>query len=179
MDNIVAENSSRRSFFHMASAAAFAGLGLSDGSLLAPAAEPGGGSTGGASFQAFAAQELQSDIDALKASPGNKSLIRGKNFTLILICESASSGKEFEWHEGRDHIFQIIDGATEFELGGAPNSARKVQPGEWLAPESVGAVRLMLEKGDLLVIPRGTPHRRSTAKSATLLLISPQGTANG
>jgi mannose-6-phosphate isomerase-like protein (cupin superfamily) len=35
---------------------------------------------------------------------------------------------------------------------------------------------LTLKKGDMLTIPRGTPHRRTTAESVTLLLISPQGT---
>jgi len=28
----------------------------------------------------------------------------------------------------------------------------------------------------MLVIPRGTPHKRSTAESVTLILISPLGT---
>jgi uncharacterized protein YjlB len=30
-------------------------------------------------------------------------------------------------------------------------------------------------KGDMLVLPRGTPHRRSTEDSVTFILISPYG----
>ncbi len=37
---------------------------------------------------------------------------------------------------------------------------------------------MTLKKGDMLVIPRGTPHRRSTEGSVTLTLISPMGTAS-
>jgi len=32
------------------------------------------------------------------------------------------------------------------------------------------------QQGDMLVIPRGTPHKRSTAGTVTFTLISPQGT---
>jgi uncharacterized protein YjlB len=96
---------------------------------------------------------------------------------MVLTTETAKSAKEFEWHEGRDHVLQIIDGATVYEVGGAPKDGRNTKPGEWLAPVSEGAATLSLKKGDMLVIPRGTPHKRSTAESVTFLLISPMGTA--
>jgi len=35
---------------------------------------------------------------------------------------------------------------------------------------------VLLGKGDILVLPRGTPHKRSTEDSVTLYLISPYGT---
>jgi mannose-6-phosphate isomerase-like protein (cupin superfamily) len=35
----------------------------------------------------------------------------------------------------------------------------------------------MLKKGDMLIIPRGTPHKRSTAGTVTLTLVSPMGSA--
>jgi uncharacterized protein YjlB len=89
----------------------------------------------------------------------------------------AKSAKEFEWHEGRDHLLQILDGSTVYEVGGTPKDGRNTKPGEWLAPAAVGAATLTLKKGDMLVIPRGTLHRRSTAESVTFLLISPMGTA--
>ena len=34
---------------------------------------------------------------------------------------------------------------------------------------------MTLKKGDMLTIPRGTPHKRSTVDSVTLILISPSG----
>jgi mannose-6-phosphate isomerase-like protein (cupin superfamily) len=91
--------------------------------------------------------------------------------------EKAESAKEFEWHEGRDHVLQIIEGTTVVEVGGIPRDGRNIKPGEWLAPASEGAAAISLKKGDMLVIPRGTPHRRTTAGSVTILLISPMGSA--
>ena len=91
--------------------------------------------------------------------------------------ETAKSAKEFEWHEGRDHILLVLDGETVYQVGGTPKGAHSIGPGEWHAPEAVGATTLTLEKGDMLVIPRGTLHKRSTAGTATFMLISPQGSS--
>jgi quercetin dioxygenase-like cupin family protein len=103
----------------------------------------------------------------------NSNLVTAKNFTVSLGIETAKSAKEFEWHESRDHVMQILDGSTVYELGGTPKNARNIRPGEWLAPDSEGAASVTLNKGDLLVIPRGTPHRRSTAGTVTILLVAP------
>ncbi len=97
----------------------------------------------------------------------------------MLTTEEKKAGKEFEYHEGRDHIFHILDGTTKYELGGTPKGAHSTKPGEWLAPESEGAKTLTLNKGDMLVIPRGTPHKRTTDASVTLILISIEGQAKG
>jgi len=97
-------------------------------------------------------------------------------FSVILTVETAKNAKEFEWHEGRDHVLQIIEGSTVLEVGGTPRGAHSKGPGEWLAPVSEGATRIAMKKGDMLVIPRGTAHKRITADSVTLLLLSPMGT---
>ena len=131
------------------------------------------------SFQVFTAEALAGDAKALEASPGNNNLVTVKNFTVVLTTEMAKSAKEFEWHEGRDHVVQILDGTTMYEVGGTPREGRKTKPGEWLAPGSEGATTLTLKKGDMLTVPRGTPHKRSTAGSVTFLLISPMGTVAG
>ena len=72
-------------------------------------------------------------------------------------------------------MLQILDGSTVYEVGGTPKDGRTTKPGEWLAPASDGAATITLKKGDMLVIPRGTPHKRSTAESVTFTLISPMG----
>jgi mannose-6-phosphate isomerase-like protein (cupin superfamily) len=133
--------------------------------------------SGNPSFQLFSAAMLGDDIKALDAAPANSNLITDKTFVMILTVEKAKSAPEFEWHEGRDHVFHILDGSTVYELGGTPKGGHSTKPGEWLAPESDGATTVALSKGDVLVVRRGTPHRRKTADSVTLLLVSPQGTA--
>ncbi len=167
-------NEGRRNFLRTASIAAAAGLTLADTRLFAaPAAAEDAGSA--AAFQLFTDAALQEDVKALQAAPGNKSLMDGKILTIVVTVETAKSAKEFEWHEGRDHILQILDGSTVYELGGTPKNGHNIRPGEWLAPEAEGSTSVTLKKGDLLVIPRGTPHRRSTAGSVTFTLISTMG----
>jgi mannose-6-phosphate isomerase-like protein (cupin superfamily) len=101
--------------------------------------------------------------------------VQASTLTVVLTTEKTKSGAEFEWHEHRDHIFQILDGSTVYELGGTPKGAHSKAPGEWNSPESEGHQTVSLSKGDMLVVARGTPHRRITTGSVTLSLISPQG----
>jgi quercetin dioxygenase-like cupin family protein len=128
-------------------------------------------------FQVITAETIQNDVKTLQAVPGNKDLVTQKEFSVALTTETAHSAKEFEWHEGRDHILQVIDGTTVYELGGTPKDPHSTKSGEWLAPASDGAAIVTLHKGDMLIIPRGMPHKRSTAGSVTFTLISPSGVA--
>jgi mannose-6-phosphate isomerase-like protein (cupin superfamily) len=170
---------SRRTFLGTAPVAAAAGLTLANTSMLSAfAADHNAMPAFPAGIQLFTAQTIQDDIRVLQAKPGNNDLVEGTStpFSVILTVETAKTPKEFEWHEGRDHVLQIIEGSTVLEVGGTPVGGHSKGPGEWLAPGSEGAVSIALKKGDMLVIPRGTPHKRSTAESVTLLLISPMGT---
>ncbi len=167
-------NPTRRNFLRTASVAATAGLTLADSRLFAATAADQNTETPG-TFQLFSAATLQDDVKALEAAPGTKNLVDGKIFTVVVTAETAKSAKEFEWHEGRDHILHILDGTTVYEVGGKPKNGRNIKPGEWLAPEAEGATTLTLKKGDMLTIPRGTLHKRSTADTVTLMLISTMG----
>jgi mannose-6-phosphate isomerase-like protein (cupin superfamily) len=169
--------SSRRSFLRTAPLAAAAGFALTETSLLAqpsaPPPEP-------VPFQLFSADKLADAMKQLQSAPGNDNLFQPTElpFTIVLTTEEKKSAKEFEWHEGRDHILQILEGSTVYELGGTPQGAHNNKlPVEWLAPASAGATKLTLHKGDMLVIPRGTPHKRSTIDSVTFYLISTTGKA--
>jgi mannose-6-phosphate isomerase-like protein (cupin superfamily) len=173
------KNFSRRTFLGTAPVAAAAGLTLTNTSIFSVfAAQHDAMPALPAGIQLFTAQTIQDDIKALEAKPGSNVLVDGKTmpFSVQIQVEKATSAKEFEWHEGRDHVFHVLDGSTVFELGGTPKGGHSKGPGEWFAPASEGAASITLKKGDMLVIPRGTPHKRSTADSVTLLLISPMGT---
>jgi quercetin dioxygenase-like cupin family protein len=128
-------------------------------------------------FQLFTAAQLAEATGKLQAAPGNDNLFQPPSLplTIVLTTEDKKSAKEFEWHEGRDHIVQIVEGTTLYEVGGTPQGAHNTKPGEWLAPTSQNATTYTLHKGDMLVIPRGTPHKRSTATSVTFILISSSG----
>ncbi len=162
--------SSRRSFLRSAPLAAAAGFSLVQSSSAHAADAP-------EAFQVFTAQTLADDAKALADKPGNNNLVTDKNLLVVLTTETHKSAKDFEWHEGRDHVVQIVDGSTLYELGGTPRNGHTTRPGEWLAPACEGSKSILLSKGDLLVIPRGTPHKRSTEDSVTFILISGQTTA--
>jgi len=167
----------RRSFLRTAPLAA-ATLALADAAAQ-PAAQPVAQPAAPVAFHLFPAAELSDAARALLLKGGNHNLIDaapGLPCSLVLTTELAKSAKEFEWHDQRDHILLILDGSTVYELGGTPVTPRLTKPGEHLAPESTGATRMTLSKGDLLTIPRGTPHRRLTAASVTFYLFSPSGT---
>jgi mannose-6-phosphate isomerase-like protein (cupin superfamily) len=177
MENLALNNFSRRNFLRTAPVAAAAGLTLADATLFASHAA---GQTAmpavPAGFQLFTAQRIQDGMKALQAKPGNDNLFGSKECTVVLTTETNKSAKEFECHENRDHVLLILDGSTVYEVGGTPKDGRNTRPGEWLAPAAEGATKLTLKKGDMLVIPRGTLHKRSTAESVTLFLISSNGT---
>lgn len=166
MENMGVENRERRNFLQMAPVAALAGMGL-----LAQVAST---QSAAGKFEVITAESVEDAIKALQASPGNKTLYESSLLTLVMTSEKEKSAKEFEWHEHRDHVFHIIDGSTIYELGGTPKNAHSKGPGEWLAPESEGATMVELKQGEFLVIPRGTPHRRTTKESVLLALMSPQ-----
>lgn len=177
------KDQTRRNFFRTAPlAAAAVSLSLSDKSLFASATPSGAFQASGAesheSFQVFTAKTLDEVVHGVQADSGTKQLIGTKTtpFSITVNSETNKAAKEFEYHEHRDHIFQVIDGTTVYELGGTPQTPRSTGPGEWLAPNSEGFKSVTLRKGDMLIVPRGTPHRRRTAESVTLNLISIQST---
>jgi quercetin dioxygenase-like cupin family protein len=171
MDTDGLKNPDRRAFLVSATAAAVTGLVLadsapSDAQAGAQSAAQAGATPGPAGFQLITAETFLSDVKTLESSPGTNTLVTQNAFTV-------HSAKEFEWHEERDHILQVIDGTTVYELGGTPKDAHSQKSGEWLAPTSDGAAIVTLKKGDMLIIPRGMPHKRSTTDSVTFTLISP------
>jgi quercetin dioxygenase-like cupin family protein len=174
MRNAALKNPARRKFLRAAPAVAAAGFTLTRASLFDSSAGAQSASASALTFKLFKAAEIADDLKALEANPGNNNLVQEKTFTVVLTVEKTKSGAEFEWHEHRDHVFQILDGSTVYELGGTPKGAHSKAPGEWNAPESEGHATVNLSKGDMLVIARGTPHRRVTAESVTFSLISAQ-----
>jgi quercetin dioxygenase-like cupin family protein len=169
MESMEIENQERRRLLCALPMAAVAGLALADGSLLR-AQDAGSGDAG---FQVIDGQQVEDAVKSLEANPGNKILYESKTLSWMLTYEKAKTAKEFEWHEHRDHIFHILDGSTTYELGGTPQNTHSPKPGEWLAPSSDGAKTVTLSKGEFLVIPRGTPHRRTTKESVLFALIAP------
>jgi len=177
MSEIGIENPGRRSFLRAAPVAAAAGFALADASLFASPAAGAAPMSKHAKFQVISAAEIEKDVMNTVKKPGNATLVEEKGvcFSMVLTSEKDKTAPEFESHAHRDHIFQILEGSTVYEVGGTPKGGHMIAPGEWRGPEAAGATKITLHKGDRLIVPRGTPHKRSTAGTVTFTLISPEG----
>jgi mannose-6-phosphate isomerase-like protein (cupin superfamily) len=174
----MANMQTRRNFLWTAPLAAAVTLPLTDTLLHGSTASLEGGQAADAGphtpFQVFPASTIESMVKSLEAAPGAKDIVSAKDIavTMTVSAEEKKAGKEFEFHEHRDHVFLVLDGTTRYEVGGTPKNARQTKPGEWLAPESEGFTAISLKKGDYLMIPRMTPHKRITDEMVSLMLIS-------
>lgn len=74
------------------------------------------------------AQTLAEQTAALTTKPGNFNFLENTSlpFACALTVEQGKSAREFEWHEGRDHILQILKGETVYEVGGTSRGIQKL-----------------------------------------------------
>src|SRR5512140_1999496 len=118
MEKTTTKESSRRNFLRTATVAAAAGFALGDTKLFAAPAEGQGTSPAPDSFKLYTAEHLAEEWQGLDKAPANKTIVINSNYSIILTVEKAKAAKEFEWHEGRDHVIEIVEGATDYEIGG-------------------------------------------------------------
>ena|ERR1700686_2151153 len=111
-----------------------------------------------------------------KLKPGNKTeeLIdsAGMQLRVAVQHENNKTGAAAELHDASDDVYYVLDGGATLVLGGKLDAPKEVEPGEWRSPRIIDGKTFEITKGDLVVVPRGTPHQRSTAnKDFTMILI--------
>jgi mannose-6-phosphate isomerase-like protein (cupin superfamily) len=125
-------------------------------------------------FVVLPAQSL-GDLER-KLRPDNKAeeLIGGEGMQLRVAIQhekdhAAPSG---ELHDASDDVYYVLEGAATLTLGGKLDpTAREIEPGEWRGKIN-GGQNVEIKKGDLIIVPRGTPHERSTVgKDFSMILI--------
>ena len=100
-------------------------------------------------------------------------LIGGEGMELRVAVqhEKNTAAPNGEVHDASDDVYYVLDGTATLTLGGALDSPKEVEPGEWRGPIS-GGQKVDIHKGDLIIVPRGTPHQRSTTgQDFTMILI--------
>lgn len=117
-------------------------------------------------------------IDDLKQKlkPGNKTeeLIdsAGMELRVAVQHENNRTGAAAELHDASDDVYYVLEGSATLVLGGKLDAPKETEPGEWRSPRIIDGKTFEITKGDLVVVPRGTPHQRSTAnKDFTMILI--------
>jgi mannose-6-phosphate isomerase-like protein (cupin superfamily) len=111
-----------------------------------------------------------------KLKPGNKTeeLIdsAGGELRVAIQHENNKTGAAAELHDASDDVYYVLEGSATLVLGGKLDAPKEVEPGEWRSPKIIDGKVYEINKGDLVVVPRGTPHQRSTAnKDFTMILI--------
>jgi mannose-6-phosphate isomerase-like protein (cupin superfamily) len=65
---------------------------------------------------------------------------------------------QVEIHEKETDVFYIVDGEATFVTGGKMIGGKQTKEAQWLGTNIEGGETHHLTKGDIIVIPAGTPH---------------------
>jgi mannose-6-phosphate isomerase-like protein (cupin superfamily) len=125
-------------------------------------------------FVVLSGQKL-SDLE-MKLRPGNnvEDLIGGEGMQLRVAVQHDKSrpSAAAEVHDASDDVYYVLEGEATLTLGGRLDAPTEAQPGEWRSPRIVGGETFVISKGDLVVVPRGTPHQRTSGgKEFSMILI--------
>jgi len=112
-------------------------------------------------------QRIQSDNSTEDLIDSN-----GLQLRVAVQHEKNKTGAAAELHDASDDVYYVLEGAATLVLGGKLDAPKEVEPGEWRSPRIIDGKPYEITKGDLVIVPRGTPHQRSTAnKDFTMILI--------
>ncbi len=131
-------------------------------------------STAAQPYQVITAQSMDETVKALQSSNTLKNLISGAGIgcRVFIQHEKDVSTNQAEIHDGADDIFVFLEGTATLTLGGTLESPTQTQPGEWRAATITGGKDIKVAKGDMIIVPRGTAHRRVTpGQEVTLMVI--------
>jgi mannose-6-phosphate isomerase-like protein (cupin superfamily) len=126
-------------------------------------------------FVVLNAQSL-SDLEK-KLQPANKveELLGGRGMQLRVAVQHDKSRPTAtaELHDASDDVYYVLDGEATLTLGGRLEAPKEAEPGEWRSPRIIGGQSFGIAKGDLIVVPRGTPHQRISppGKEFSMILI--------
>jgi mannose-6-phosphate isomerase-like protein (cupin superfamily) len=97
------------------------------------------------------------DHDKVAAALSNGgSLVTAANLTVSGARRTGPG--QVEVHETETDVLYITDGEATFVTGGTMVGGRGTRPGQFLGTDIQGGVTQHLTKGDVIVIPAGTPH---------------------
>lgn len=77
---------------------------------------------------------------------------------LLVSGSHREKGGQVEIHDKETDVFYIVDGSATFVTGGTMVGGKNTKPGQHLGTDIKGGQTHQLKKGDVMVIPAGTPH---------------------
>jgi len=77
----------------------------------------------------------------------------------LLVSGSHRTGPgHVEVHDKESDVIYVTDGAATFVTGGTMVGGKTTTPGQWAGTSIDGGETHQLTKGDVIVVPAGTPH---------------------
>src|SRR6185436_17421943 len=125
-------------------------------------------------FVVMSAQSLNDLQKTLQPDNKTSELIDsgGMQLRVAVQHEKNRTDAAAELHDASDDVYYVLDGSAMLTLGGKLDAPKETDPGEWRSPKIIDGKTFEIKKGDLIVVPRGTPHQRSTEnKDFTMILI--------
>ncbi len=121
-------------------------------------------------------QQVEDIQKALKQKPGNTNedvaAAAGTQMRVAIFHDEKRVNDNVEVHDGSDDIYYVLKGTATLMLGGTLDTPNEISPGEWRAKTATGGQKVTIKKGDLIVVPRGTPHQRTVSdKKFSMILI--------
>jgi mannose-6-phosphate isomerase-like protein (cupin superfamily) len=95
----------------------------------------------------------------------------GTQLRVAIQHDKKRDAAEAESHDDSDDVYYVLEGSAQLTLGGKLENPREATPGEWRSQRIVGGETFEIKKGDLIVVPRGTPHHRVNTKNKEFSLI--------
>ena len=95
----------------------------------------------------------------------------GMQLRVAVQHEKNRAGAPAELHDASDDVYYVLDGTASLTLGGKLDAPKETDPGEWRSPKIIDGKTFEIKKGDLIVVPRGTPHQRSTENKDFMMIL--------
>jgi quercetin dioxygenase-like cupin family protein len=108
------------------------------------------------------------EVEASMKKPGTK-VFDSPKYSIMAFRRTAAG--EAELHEADTDIFYIVDGSATFVTGGTIVGGKQTAPGEIRGASITGGKTRKLSKGDVITIPKNTPHWYSGVDSTLTYFI--------
>jgi quercetin dioxygenase-like cupin family protein len=128
--------------------------------LIMAALMPGGGAPSACVY--FGYDKI---AEALAKGSPLGSLLAALDLHLKVMADRKSGSGGGEVHEKEIDVIYVLDGTATMETGGTVVDGKTTEPGQIRGMSVQGGQTWHLSKGDLLVIPAGTPHQIKASQS--------------
>jgi len=107
-------------------------------------------------------------VAAAIAKGGN--LVSASDLTVLGAHREAAG--QVEVHDKETDVIYIIEGDATFVTGGKMVGGKQSRPNQWLGSDITSGESRSLHKGDIIVVPAGTPHWfKQVPKSVNYLVV--------